>query len=480
MRPMEALLFLATFAALVANVPLPRPRLVLGLCGLGLLVALLQAVLEGARWQLAPTWLILAPMGALSLRVLLRPTAPQPPRWLHLVATGSGLLLVALGALLAWALPVFHFEQPTGPYPVGTTAFDLTDAGRPEPLSEEPGTRRSLAVRLWYPAAPSDKAARAQYVAPQVAQGLAQALRMPGFVGSHLALVSTHAMPEAALAPSPQPFPVLLFSHGLGGLVNQNTYQLEELASHGYVVVGINHTYDSAFTLFQDGKGIPFKSPGEFWRNEKLLEPRLQTWVEDARYVLDQLTALERADKRFTGRLDLARVGYFGHSFGGATALATLAADERIRAGLNMDGGLFGVVVEARPSRPFMLMTGQLAEATDAQLEQLGMTRQQFTEYVGGIRQRWQRVLEQSARTYHLSFQGVDHMGFSDLPLLVPVLYRKPPGARHAHRLVNDYTRAFFDTHLKGATSPLLQQPATDPAVTLTVRTASPVDAKAR
>lgn len=480
MRPMEGLLFLATFAALVANVPLPRPRLVLALCGLGLGVALLQALLEGARWQLVPTWLILAPMGALSLRVLLKPEAPQPPRWLHLVATGSGLLLVGLGALLAWALPVFHFDKPTGPYAVGTTSFDLTDMRRPEPLSDEPGAHRALVVRMWYPAAASDKAAHAQYMASEVAQGLARSMRLPGFLGSHLALVSTHAIPEAPVAPSPQPFPVLLFSHGLGGLVNQNTYQLEELASHGYVVVGINHTYDSALTLFKDGRAVPFKSPGELWRNEKLLEPRLQAWVEDARGVLNQLTTLERADGRFTGRLDLERVGYFGHSFGGAAALATLAADERIRAGLNMDGDLFGAAVEARPSRPFMLMTGQHADATDAQLQQLGMTRQEFTAYTAGIKQRWQSVLEQSARTYHVSFQGVDHMGFSDLPLLAPLLYRKPPPARHAHRLVNDYTRAFFDTHLKGAASPLLQQPATDPAVTLTVRTAPPADAAAR
>jgi dienelactone hydrolase len=284
--------------------------------------------------------------------------------------------------------------------------------------------------------------------------------------------VRTNARRDVPVAPGEARFPVVLFSHGYPLPATSGTFAAEELASHGYVVFSINHTYDTARLVFRDGTSAPLVANGDVGRIdtvEKILGPRLSVWVADARFLVNEIVKLDAVDPRVKGRLDLERIGYFGHSFGGATAFATLAADSRIKAGIDMDGAYFGAAAQARPTQPYMLMNGDKLVVSDAQLERAGATRKEVDAFLDGMEAAWSASMAPGkAPRYRARFAGVSHLGFSDMPLMIPAVAAGNLPAPKAHRLVNQYILAFFEQHLKGLSSPVLSGGVPDSVVTFT------------
>src|SRR5262249_1803616 len=148
--------------------------------------------------------------------------------------------------------------------------------------------------------------------------------------------VETHARLGAPFARSLRSCPVLIFSPGGGMIKEQYTAQLEDLASHGYVVVAITHTYDGIVAALPDGRTVAYDR--KRWPTVPSFEGELNLnqleWhASDIRFVIDELVRLnqERTSLPFAGRLDLARIGAFGHSFGGMAAAHACQIDPRIR-----------------------------------------------------------------------------------------------------------------------------------------------------
>jgi predicted dienelactone hydrolase len=215
---------------------------------------------------------------------------------------------------------------PTGRHRVGRASFDWVDPSRAEVYSSNPQDRRELVVWVWYPAAPSPGAERAAYL-PEPWAPAGQLL------GLDAAGLRSHAMEHAAVAEEQSSYPVLVQSQsGFPPLLLAAI--AEELASHGYVVVGVNHTYESAVTIFADGRVVPM-SPAAV---AGLLGPQTETGpyqeqfaqraavcdykAADLASVANQLQQLPAdAAGLLAGRLDLDRLGGFGHSFGGNAAL---------------------------------------------------------------------------------------------------------------------------------------------------------------
>ena len=122
---------------------------------------------------------------------------------------------------------------------------------------------------------------------------------------------------------------------------------IEELVSHGYIVVGIDHPYTSAQVTFPDGHGVAYEANPEFDTSEELYQYNVQgvgIRAADASFVLDTLTQWNKHDPNqlLEGKLDLDCVGIFGHSYGGATTAEALAQDDRFKAGLSLEGGFWG------------------------------------------------------------------------------------------------------------------------------------------
>jgi predicted dienelactone hydrolase len=343
---------------------------------------------------------------------------------------------------------VLKVPAPTGAFHVGTRSIALIDRARREP--EAPNQPRSLVIQMWYPAAAG--ARLALYMPRAVARFLASSA---GVQPALLETVKLSAKADAAPLARRGGWPVVLFSPGFG--VERELYAglVEDLASHGYVVVAIDHPHDGSIVEFPDGHVVVPSSQMD-------ITAALSVRVADARFVLTELARLGRAGF-FAGSLDLGHVGMFGHSLGGAAAASAMLVDRRIDAGADLDGVLFGGARTGGLSRPFMLMSAEPGFAADP-------NRAGF----------WSRL---RGPHYAVDIKGARHFAFSDLVFFAPALIRaNPPAGAGIRAQVGNvdgpttlaaeraYLLAFFDRFLREKQEPLLTRaPGPFAGVRLTV-----------
>ncbi|KDN88219.1 alpha/beta hydrolase family protein [Kitasatospora cheerisanensis] len=282
--------------------------------------------------------------------VLPRPRGGRVRRWLAVAGSAGCLALIATGPVAAWAFPVPQFPEPSGPFAVGTRVVQWTDAARPETFTPDPDDRRTVVVQLWYPARPVPSGApRARYLgrteqeARTVRDALAGTAGLPGFLLDGATRARSRAVCDAPVADGGGRFPLVLFSPGSGGVRTQNTAWAEELASHGYAVAALDHPYDSAAVVLDDGRTIrsATASTGDRDADEVLAADWTAIRAADLGFVLDRLEGLDRGEypgDPLTGRLDTGRTAVAGHSMGGAAALQAARHDARFAAALDLDG----------------------------------------------------------------------------------------------------------------------------------------------
>ena len=242
-----------------------------------------------------------------------------------------------------------YLPEPTGPCPVGTTSLWLTDTSRPDPWALGV-TARELMVSLWYPAAAPD-GRRAQYMTPAESELQLTNRGITGVPPDMLSTVRTNAADGAEPAGLQHGVPLVVLSPGFTSPRSTLTALAEDLASHGYVVAGIDHTYESYATAFPDGRvttclAREARQRG-FWEKEKVAAGR----AADVSFVLGELTG---GSPVWPGAalIDPSRMAMAGHSLGGAAAIAAMLADSRIRAGIDMDGSTDAPIPDRGLSRP--------------------------------------------------------------------------------------------------------------------------------
>jgi predicted dienelactone hydrolase len=334
---------------------------------------------------------------------------------------------------------------PTGPYPVGGTALWLTDASRPDPWAA--GVKvRELMVSLWYPAAPSAEP-RTPYMTPAESRLQLTSRGITGVPVDVLSTVRTHAVSGAAPAGRPHGHPLVVLSPGFTNHRSTLTGLAEDLASHGYVVAGVDHTYESYATAFPDGRiatGLArqHRRPGgSFW--EQVVAGR----AADVCFVLGELTTAAAAAS-VAALIDPERIGVAGHSIGGATAIAALLADHRIRAGIDMDGSTIAAIPAQGLSRPFLFLGKQ----------------SNYTPGGDGAVRTWERDWRRlTGWKRWLVVAGAVHASFTDLALIADQagldIEAGLTGARSLD-ITRAYVRAFFDQQLRGEPQVLLAEPS--------------------
>ena len=436
-----------------------RPRGVHAIALLGVVALLLHLFWEGGRWQMIPLYLLAGVTGCAGAWGLWRPRAGEFRRrsWQGGGLLGAALVVAAVTALPV-LLPVPSVPPPTGPYAVGTVTFELVDETRAEIYADGAGGPRRFRVQVWYPALPerSDRPAPWMENAGVVAPAIAEWLNLPSFFLDHLELAHTSSYLDASVDPSGAPYPLLIFSHGWGGFRAQNTFQMQELASHGYVVVGMEHTYGAVVTVFPDGR-VAYNEPAALpdgvpeAEYDAAARRLVQQWIGDMAFALDSLEGWNRMDPagRFTGLLDGSRVGLLGHSTGGGAAVEFCATDLRCDAGLGMDVWMTPVseaTLDGGVPQPFLFLFSEQwpTAKNQALFDRLG------------------RQSNPADRT--ITILGTDHYDFSDLPALSPLapqlgLKGPIPGGR-VQQIINAYSLAFFDQALKDEPAMLMASPS--------------------
>ena len=420
--------------------------------------------MEGARWQMVPGYAVAVSLLLISLLPNTKGAADDGAHRLlrrrgRRIGVTIGVFALVLTCLLPLAFPVFRFSAPTGPYAIGTIIYHWIDAGRAEIFTADPSDRRELIVQVWYPARPNPSAPRARYLPDgSVLAPVARLLHLPGWVFTHLKYDMTNAMPTSPMADGTDAFPVLIFSHGRGGVRQHNTFQVEELVSHGYVVAAIDHPYAAAGVDFPDGRRASYDPR----MSDRQFQDRVLPFLtQDVSFTLNQLAAINRADPIgvLTGRLDLDRAGIFGVSLGGAVAAQACLDDRRLRACLPMDVYMPANVVRYGLQQPTMWISRDANSMHTEGWKQTDIDETPFT-----MRHVFDRLPEDG---YLVLAPGMFHQNLSDFPYFVASPLDKwlgfdgPIGMRRAHTIINVYSGAFFDRYLKGAmVQPLLEAPA--------------------
>jgi dienelactone hydrolase len=409
---------------------------------------LAHLVSEGVHWQLAPLYLVVA------LLPILRRYTP-PAAWRMRAAVVCCVVLILVSFALCNLLPMFALPQPTGAYRTGTEVLYMVDTSRHEIHVTASDAVRELMVQVWYPA----DSKKGGHLAPY------RRWSETTWLSSYMSVLKTHSRIGVPVASEGAPFPVLLFNPAWGNQRTQNTYEFEDLASHGFVVVAVDHTYNSRPVSFPDGRRIAAKDLfdiedlGSFSLEELLGKGNREAdyQAQDDSFVLDSLRLLDQnPGSIFAGKLATDRAGAFGHSFGGAVAMQACYRDKRIRAAINMDGWLFGDVAHEGLNKPLLVMGH---DDSLPRTQAPNPITKQDDELLLAMFQRYGGALV----TIHHS----QHMNFSDRSLYSPVRKLAESGTispQLAHQIVESYTLAFFSTVLKGTSEPLLsQQPSPFP-----------------
>ncbi|KAK7706613.1 hypothetical protein SLS64_007444 [Diaporthe eres] len=344
----------------------------------------------------------------------------------------------AVGALASkWQLPPL-----SGPFPVGTVSLELVDYSRSDPLAPEPKDNRDLMVSLFYPTDITTPGHGNFSFAPAFSPSAAQLFDIQAVVpnGTSANIISRSYL-NAPLVDNE--LPILVFGHGLGGSRLIYSSQLEELASHGWIIVDVDHTYDALGVEFPDGRVVHTNVPAD--ADLEYLELLLETRVADVKFVVDSLgdsATLKRIPGLEDGdtQLNTDAVGIFGHSFGGATAAQAMANYSTFSCGANFDGTLFGSVAASGLEKPFVLMAAENHTRT------LDPSWAEFWENSDGFK-----------REYNVN--GTIHESFEDVSIYRDLLgdnfpskterFGTFPGGRLL-RIETELMNAFFGFCMKG------------------------------
>jgi dienelactone hydrolase len=354
-----------------------------------------------------------------------------------------GLLLLIVLTLSAYSQ--LELPEPTGSYAVGRAIFRWVDTSRPEVLTEDPNDLREVMASVWYPAE-SGTGIKAEYF-PDLST-VSNALIQSGEVESWEVLGLRFARSENLLDAKPledqAPYPVVILSPGNGTNIEFYSSLAAEIASHEYIVVGLNHPHDVAAVELSNGRVAPYDK--DQWSldasaHQAYTAERIKVRTADVLFVLEQLHSLNSEENSLFARLpDLDSVAVAGHSLGGITASEACKADARFKACLNFDGiqrgGPFSTDETALPPvQPFLFLTKE-----------------------SQLHARIIESFESTSESYWVVVYGASHESFTDGPLLQPSLLPVPNQADQFMSLIQKYSLEFLGQALKGQPSSLLSE----------------------
>ena len=413
------------------------------------------------------------------------PTSKRTPLF-RIAAFALAIILIAIFAAWMILFPTPQFPAPTGPYAIGTRVYAWTDALRPEPFTRSPNDRRQIVAQIWYPAAAQGELA--PYIDTNEPMNvLAKQFHVPAFLLRNIQNAPTHAHKNAV--PAAGRFPVLINPAGLMAFRSASLFWIEELASHGYIVVGLDQPGTSAATVVLGGKVITAMDKASFDRFMPLALSRstnqspimnsvalpggiIPFLADDISFLLTQVERLDRTDPVLAGHMDTRRAGVFGMSLGGYVAPEVCSNDARFLACLAVDAGKTAAVARNGLTQPLMIMSRDADVMRAERSKAGGWPEPEIAHTI-----TTQRAIFENNRgpAYYVIMNGMFHTNWTDAPLWSPLArwigLAGPIDPYQGFATTNAYTLDFFDRHLKGKPAPLLDKTISrDPDTRLEIR----------
>ncbi|MFC7529792.1 alpha/beta hydrolase family protein [Actinoplanes sp. GCM10030250] len=361
-------------------------------------------------------------------------------------------LVAALVTLVAAGSPArasepLHLTAPTGPHRVGATDLYVKDTSRSDPWVPSQNYRE-LMVTVWYPT-DARRGTATEYLSAEESRLMVTGKGLEGVPPEIFSTVRTYALAGAPPAGRARSLPLVVLSPGYTQPRATLTALAEDLASHGYVVAGVDHTYENHAITFPDGRiagCVACEQDSERPFFGKLYQSR----AADVSFVIDRLTGRHPA-WRGSRLIDATRIGMSGHSAGGASAIAAMVRDPRIDAGINMDGttdtGGASMIPPAGFPRPFLWFGApHHAPTPEGQDPWWDRDHAAMTGW-----KRWMTVA------------GTVHASTSDLALFADQLgidIGATTSGERAVEIMRRYNLAMFDQHLRHHPQPLLDAPS--------------------
>lgn len=376
---------------------------------------------------------------------------------------GAVAAVVVVAGVLCLTLWLEHNSSlelplPTGQFAVGRMSTTWIDSTRVDPFAPDSTEKRALVVWIWYPATAMANSPHAEYLPKPWPMALANRAGpiVTQFFFRNPAKVRGHSLDGPPVARANAPYPVVIFNSGIGALSVQYASIIEDLVSHGYIVIGTDRPYSTSVVVLPDGRVIHNTAQGNPGDGrvpaavlDRTLERVMRTWTADSRFVLDRMTRLNASDSsgRLTGTMNLNAVGIMGHSIGGATAAQFCHDDDRCRAGVDIDGRLYGSVVPEGIGQPFLFLLADYANSwTSATCEICANIRS------AASRNRGDKLIVTTIGAQHFSF-GDQILTQSSLlrSALLRMTGQGRLNAREGLASTSQYLRTFFDVHLRNA-----------------------------
>jgi dienelactone hydrolase len=347
---------------------------------------------------------------------------------------------------------IAHVPAPSGPYAIGTMSIRLVDAARNDPFLRN-GSKRELMVRFWYPAQRSGTCTPAEYNAPKVQSYLAS-LAWPALE------VRTNSCQHAPVMPGAHP--VIVASHGYTGLFTDYTFLFEDLASRGYVVASIAHTFESTVVEMPDGRVLISLLGTHFLEDslrtdERSIQLATAARLSDISFFTAELRFLNGVQGPFSNKLDLQRVGVLGHSMGADTVMTSLRHNPVLKAAVLLDP---------------IYLSDPSTRGTDKPVLLVSEGRELWSESECEL---WSNL--RGARIA-VMFRGTDHLASTDALWLgsyssAPHVETGSVGWERTVAATRSYVSCFFGAYLEGKSPGLLLNGLSNqyPGVVITTQT---------
>jgi len=427
----------------------------------------IHIVIQGIRWQMYLVYLFIA----FELVVFIINRLGKGPKRNKEKRNWKSILWI-LGLIISLILiilfPYNHIEKPSGSYEVGTFSMDIVDENRIEIYGDTIGEPRKIRIQLWYPTDSTDGLDRAKWLndGVKVASGIPSFAGMPGFLLRYTARIDSNSYLYATLSDDKSNYPIIVVSHGWFGFRNIHTDFCEMLASNGYIVASIDHTYGSLATVFNDGtvkkvdpNALPDASTVDDFSaySNKLVT----TYALDAELTINTIEKLAAGQVRldnytntkdlnkledtsgfsgmFEGRINIDMIGAIGHSTGGGGITQLAMIDDRMDA-------VFGFDPWVEPIEENLLNQGLSTPSIFISSEQ----------WQNHANRKYLKIIADSDKTVTKMYQlnGTSHKDFTMMYMFEPISriigMSGTIDSSRSIEIQKDFLLQFFDHYLLG------------------------------